>query len=113
MDICIAALTGNLTKDPEVRETSSGKTVANLRIAVNTYGDKTSYFDLVVWERTAEIAGEYLSKGSAVAVSGRLEQREWEKDGQKRSSVELVVNDLKLPAKGGVAATAPAAELPF
>lgn len=108
MDICIAALTGNLTKDPEVRQTGSGKTVANLRVAVNTYGDKTSYFDLVVWERTAEIAGEYLHKGSAVAVSGRLEQREWEKDGQKRSSVELIVNDLKLPAKG-----AAREELPF
>jgi single-strand DNA-binding protein len=113
VDLNVVALTGNLTRDPELRQTGTGKSVVSLRVAVNGFGDKTSFLDLTAWDKTADIAAQYLGKGSAVAVSGRLQQREYtDKEGNKRSAVEIVVNDLKLPAKGATAA-APAEEFDF
>jgi single-strand DNA-binding protein len=77
---------GNLTRDPELRSTTSGKSVATLRLAVDaTVG--TTFVDVDVWEKTAEACCEYLAKGRKVAVSGELRYREWTtQDGQKRST---------------------------
>jgi single-strand DNA-binding protein len=97
-------LIGNLTKDPELRYAPSGTAVANLRMAVNhqytnSQGEKVeeaSFFNVVVWGRQAETCCEYLKKGRAVFVEGRLRSRNWETpEGQKRSTVEVVANRVQ------------------
>jgi len=95
-------LMGNLTRDPETRTIPSGQTVTNFGLAVNrTWRDSNgasqesvSFIDCVAWAKTGEILAQYLQKGRPVLVSGRLEQRSWEQDGQKRSKVEVVVEDF-------------------
>lgn len=87
----VVILIGNLAADPEVRETNNGKSVANLRVAVNKGKDEADFFDVVAWEKQAENVGKYLSKGSKIGVEGRLQTREWENnEGEKRRSVEVV-----------------------
>ena len=96
------ALTGNLTRDIELKTTANGTQVANATIAVNGFkeGD-TSFIDLVLFGKTAEIAAKYTAKGQQIGVSGRLQQRSWEaKDDTKRSVIEVVVDNLQLPPKG-------------
>lgn len=96
-------LIGNLTRDPEVRYTPSGKAVGDLRLAVNRRyrtadgddRDETCYVDIVVWGRQAETCGEYLRKGSPVLVEGRLQYNEWEKDGQKQSRIRVVAQRVQ------------------
>lgn len=110
-------LIGNLTRDPELRYNPSGKAVANLSIAVNRRSgkgddnrDDVSFFDVVVWEKQAENCSQYLSKGRAVLVEGRLQQRRWETDdGQKRSKVEIVATNVQFmpKAQGGGGQDAP------
>ncbi len=105
-------LIGNLTRDPEVRYTPKGSAVADLGVAVNrTYMtennekmQETTYVDVVVWSRLAELAGQYLHKGRAVFVEGRLQMDTWEDKatGQKRSRLRVVAENLQfLDAKGG------------
>lgn len=97
-------LLGNLTRDPEVRYTPQGTAVAQIGIATNErfkdkdgqWQDRPEYHNVVAWQRMAEIAGEYLKKGSKVYVEGRLQTRSWEKDGQKHYKTEVVANDLVL-----------------
>lgn len=100
-------LVGNLTKDPEVRSTPDGTSVANLRIAVNRpwtnkQGERdTDFFTIVVWRKLAELCGQYLSKGSPVAVEGRLQSRNWETgEGQKRSITEVVADNIQFLTRG-------------
>ena len=97
------SLIGRLGKDPEVRNTSSGKTVANFTLAVDYgFGDRktTSWIPVHVWEKTAELAGKFLAKGSQVAVEGRLQQRSWEdRDGNTRSVLEVVGDRLDFLTK--------------
>ena len=89
---------GNLTKDPELRFVPSGQAVANLRLATNRkykagngeWKDEVTYLSVEVWGKSAEACAEYLKKGSACLVEGRLKLKEWEKDGQKRSMLEVV-----------------------
>ena len=96
-------VTGNLTRDPEVRDLPGGNAVCKLRIAVNTrrkegdnWVDKPNYFDVTVWGAQGRNAGQYLSKGRPVAIDGRLEWREWEdKDGNKRQSVDIVADNVQ------------------
>jgi single-strand DNA-binding protein len=98
-------LTGNLTRDPELRSTSGGTPVCSLRIAVNTrrkdasgnWVDKANYFDVTVWGAQGENCAQYLSKGRPVAIDGRLEWREWQdKDsGAKRQAVEIVADSVQ------------------
>ena len=92
-------LIGNLTRDPELRYTPSGLPVATLRIAVNRnftnqQGEiETDFFNVVVWRTQAEKCAEYLSKGRQIAVTGRLQSRNWEgNDGQRRSTIEIVAD---------------------
>jgi single-strand DNA-binding protein len=97
-------LTGNLTKDPELRHTPSGTSVCTLRIAVNSrtkdaqgnWGDKPNYFDVTVWGNQAESCSQFLSKGRPVGVDGRLDWREWEaQDGSKRQAVEIIADNVQ------------------
>lgn len=90
---------GNLTRDPEIRETKDGTKVANFDIAVNTLsgGEKVAeYFHLVAWRTTAENIGKYLAKGSKVVVNATPHNRSYEdKDGNKRTVTEFTVNEIE------------------
>ncbi len=93
-------ITGRLTCDPELRYTGNGTAVTTLRIA-HGRDDKVGYFDVVVWEKIAEFCATNLGKGRPICVEGRLQQRSWEKDGQKRNTVEIVafrVHSMDWPA---------------
>ena len=98
-------ITGNLTKDPELRSTPGGTSVCKLRVAVNSrrkdgqsgeWVDKPNYFDVTVWGAQGENCANYLSKGRPVAVQGRLDWREWEaQDGSKRQAVEIIADSVQ------------------
>ena len=97
-------LTGNLTRDPELRALPSGTSVCELRVAVNSsrkdetgnWVDKPNYFDVKVWGRQGETASQYLSKGRPVAIDGRLDWREWEdKSGNKRQSIDVIADRVQ------------------
>jgi len=99
-------LIGNLGKDPEVKYTPSGTPVAKITLATNErfkdksgeWQDRTEWHNVVLWQRLAEIAGEYLKKGGKVYIEGRLQTRSWEDktSGQKKYMTEVVANDLVL-----------------
>ena len=98
---------GNLTADPEVRTTPRGNSVAELRLAVNRISsgpnegerrEETTFLDVTCWGRTAEIAGQYLSKGRPVFIEGRLQQDTWDdkQTGQRRSKIRIVAENMQL-----------------
>ena len=98
-------LIGNLGGDPEVRYTPNGAAVANVSLATNESWtdrsgerqERTEWHRLVLWSKLAEIAGQYLRKGSKVYVEGRLQTRSWDdQSGQKRYTTEVVVNDMQM-----------------
>ena len=99
---------GNLTRDPELKYTNSGKSVCNLSIANNRVytksGEKVtevSYFDIEVWGVIAENCVKFLSKGSGIIVEGRLKQDRWDKDGKTQSRVRIAANNIHfLPKRG-------------
>lgn len=102
-------LMGNLTRDPELRQTPNGQNVTSLSLALNrSYKDQsgewqeaTDYVDIVAWGPLAERVSQYLNKGSRCLVQGRLQSRSWEQEGQKRSKVEVLANDVTfLDSKG-------------
>lgn len=107
-------LMGNLTRDPEVRQTPNGQSVCSFSLALNhsyknqndEWQEVTDYVDIVAWAGLGERVGQYLSKGRRCLVQGRLQSRSWETDGQKRSKVEVVASDVTfLDSRGsGVAA---------
>ncbi|MEA2474481.1 MAG: single-strand DNA-binding protein [Thermoleophilaceae bacterium] len=97
-------MTGNLTRDPELRSTNSGTSVCGLRIACNTrrkdgsgnWVDKPNFFDVTVWGAQGENCSQYLSKGRPVAIDGRLEWREYtDKDGNNRQAIEIVADSVQ------------------
>lgn len=91
-------LIGRLGQDPEIRHTSDGSTVANFRIAVdNGYGEQktTSWIRIVAWKKTAEAIEQYVHKGSLVGISGRLQERKYEKDGDTRSVIEVIADRVQ------------------
>ena len=95
-------LVGNLTRDPELRFTNSGRPQVSFGLAVNRrcqqngeWEEQTCFFNVVAWAQLAENVGESLSKGSRVIVTGRLEQRSWEtQDGEKRVVIEIVADEI-------------------
>ncbi len=99
-----AIITGNLTRDPELRTTPNGASVCSFSVAVNrvfrdssgTQQESVSFIDCSAWGKLGEMISQYAKKGSGVLVSGRLDQRSWEDKatGQKRSRVEIVVEDF-------------------
>ena len=131
-------LTGNLTRDPELRSTPSGMSVCSLRLACNTrrknatgeWEDKPNYFDVTVWGAQGENAARFLTKGRPVAIDGRLEWREWDGDTGKRQAVAIIADAVQFlgartddssaaspttdPDPVGVGATAPDGDdIPF
>lgn len=96
-------LVGNLTRDPELRYIPSGTAVSDIGLAVNDrvkrgdqWVDEVTFVDITLWGRTAEIANEYLSKGSPVLIEGRLKLDRWEKDGQKHSKLKVTADKLQM-----------------
>ena len=103
-NINVVVLTGNLTRDPELRSLPSGMSVCSLRIASNTrrkgqsgeWEDKANFFDVTVWGAQGENCARFLSKGRPVALNGRLEWREWQaQDGTKRQNVEIIADSVQ------------------
>ena len=98
-------LTGNLTRDPELRSTNTGTAVCSLRVACNTrrrnaatgdWEDKPNFFDVTVWGAQGENCSRFLSKGRPVAIDGRLEWREWEdQNGNKRQNVDIIAESVQ------------------
>ena len=105
-----AIIVGNLTRDPELRTTPNGSSVCSFSVAVNrTYRDANgeqkedvSFIDCSAWGKLGEMISQYAKKGTGVLVSGRLDQRSWEdkNTGQKRSRVEIVVEDFNFTSNG-------------
>ncbi len=109
-------LMGNLTRDPELRTTPNGQSVCSFSLALNRsyknasgdWQEATDFIDVVAWAALGERVAQYLSKGRPALVSGRLQSRAWEQDGQKRSKVEVVANDVTFlggPGGGGQASS--------
>jgi single-strand DNA-binding protein len=98
-------VSGNLTRDPELRQLAGGNSVCKLRIAVNTrkkdretnqWSDHPNYFDVTVWGAQGENVAKYLQKGSPLLIDGRLEWREWQaQDGTNRQSVEIIAENTQ------------------
>ena len=98
-------LTGNLTRDPELRSTGSGMSVCSLRVACNTrrknqssgeWEDKPNYFDVTVWGAQGENCARFLAKGRPVAIDGRLEWREWDTpEGHKRQAIDIIADAVQ------------------
>jgi len=121
MDLNRATLIGNLTRDPEVRTTPSGQSVANFAIATNRYWNDASgnrqsaveYHNIVAWGKLADICSQYLKRGRKIYIEGRLQTREWEgQDGIKRRTTEIVADNMIMldsgPRTGERPAMAPA-----
>ena len=95
-------LMGNLTRDPELRQTPNGQNVCSFSLALNrsykgsdgNWQEATDYIDVVAWGPLGERVAQYLTKGRPCLVSGRLQSRSWEQEGQKRSKVEVVAQDV-------------------
>lgn len=108
-------LMGRLTRDPELRTTTTGKSVVNFSLAVDKGGQDAGadFFEIVAWEKLAELVAQYLSKGRRCLVQGRLSQRQWEQDGQKRSRIEVMANDVTFldgPTSNSEGTSAPASQ---
>lgn len=117
-------LVGNLTRDPELRYTTTGTPVTEIGLAVNDrvkrgneWVDETTFVDVTLWARTAEVASEYLSKGSPVLIEGRLKLDTWETDGQKRSKLRVVAERMQMLGQrggsGGTRGAGPPSETGF
>ncbi len=96
-------LVGNLTRDVELRFTPQGTAVTDISLAVNErvkrndqWVEEANFFDITLWGRTAEVAGEYLSKGSSILIEGRLKLDRWEQEGQKRSKIKIVGEKMQM-----------------
>jgi len=118
MSVNKVILVGRLGRDPETRFTSAGQAVCNFSVATDeTYKDRngerqkrTEWHKIVVWGRQAEIAQQYLKKGSLVYLEGRIQSRQWDdKEGQKRTSFEIVANNFRMLGSRADAAGAGAA----
>jgi len=106
-------ITGNATREPELRFTPSGQAVAGFGVAVNRrwqnrqtqeWEESVSFFDVTAWAQLAENAAETVAKGTRVTVTGRLDQRSWEtQDGDKRSKVEIVADDIAVSLRWATA----------
>jgi len=107
-------LMGRLTRDPETRTTTSGKTIASFSLAVDRGGqdDATDFFEVTAWEKLGELVSQYLSKGRRCLVQGRLRQDSWDdkETGKKRSRIEVVATDVTFldgPSGDSAGAAAP------
>ena len=106
-DINHVVLVGRLTRDAELKYTSGGSAVCKFSIAINRrrkngeeWVEEAHYFDIVLWGRQGEALNQYLVKGKQVAVEGELRQNRWEQDGQSRSKIEIIANNIQLLGGG-------------
>ena len=110
-------LVGNVTRDPELRYIASGTAVTDIGLAVNDrrktatgeWVEETTFVDVTLWGRTAEVAGEYVTKGSPLLIEGRLKLDTWEKDGKKNSKLRVVCERMQLLGGRGEGGRGPAA----
>lgn len=109
MSINAVSISGNLTRDPVIRKAASGSSVMSFGVAVNDrrkdqqtgeWKDYPNFVDCVVIGRRADSLAQYLSKGTKVAIEGKLSYSSWERDGQKRSKLEVLVNDIEFMSRG-------------
>lgn len=105
MSINKAIISGNIGRDPELRQTSSGTSILNFSVAVNDrvknqrtgeWEDRPNWIGCVLFGKRAESLGKHLAKGTKVAIEGKLRWSQWEHDGQKRSKIEVVVDEIEL-----------------
>lgn len=117
MNVNKVLLVGRLTRDPEIRNTPSGQTVASISMATNRFWkdkngqrqDKTEFHNVVLWGRLAEIAGQYLTKGQEAYIEGRMETRKYTgKDGIERRTTEIVAENMQLGSRPQGSASRPA-----
>jgi single-strand DNA-binding protein len=106
-DINVVILVGRLTRDPELRYTPAGTAVTSFGLAVNNrrkvgeeWKEEPCFVDVKIFGRMAETSSEYLSKGRQCAVEGRLSYSKWEKDGQTRSKLEVIANNIQFLGQG-------------
>lgn len=115
MSINRVNISGNLTRDPELRQTTSGTAILRFGVAVNDrrrnqsgeWEDVPNFVDCVVFGNRAEPLSRFLSKGSKVAVEGKLRYSSWERDGQRRSKLEVVVDEVEFLSPRGTGAQGP------
>lgn len=109
MSINRVTISGNLTRDPELRSTPSGMAVLQLGVAVNDrrknqrtgeWEDHPNFIDCTMFGTRAEKLAQYLGKGAKVAIDGKLRYESWEKDGQKRSKLSVIVDDIEFMSRG-------------
>lgn len=116
MSINRVNISGNLTRDPEMRHTASGMQVLSFGMAVNDrakdangeWVDRPNFIDCTMFGARAEAVSRYISKGSKVAIEGKLRWSQWEKDGQKRSKIEVIVDEIEFMSRREDGAQQPA-----
>lgn len=110
MSINRVNISGNLTRDPELRQTQGGMAILSLGVAVNDrrknqqtgeWEDVPNFVDCVVFGTRAEKLAQFLAKGSKVAIEGKLRWSQWEKDGARRSKLEVIVDEIEFMSRGG------------
>lgn len=110
MSINRVNISGNLTRDPQLRQTQGGMAILSLGVAVNDrrknqqtgeWEDVPNFVDCVVFGTRAEKLAQFLAKGSKVAIEGKLRWSQWEKDGAKRSKLEVIVDEIEFMSRGG------------
>ena len=122
MSINRVALTGRITREPELKRTASGMAILNLGVAVNDrrkdpksgeWGDYAKFIDCVMFGTRAESISNYLHKGIKVAIDGKLRWSQWEREGQKRSKVEVTVDDIEILTPKGEQPNSPQTQAPI
>ena len=122
MSINKVVITGNLTREPELKRTASGMAILNLGVAVNDrrkdpksgeWSDYANFIDCVMFGTRAESISNYLHKGIKVAIDGKLRWSQWEREGQKRSKVEVTVDDIEILTPKGEQPNSPQAQAPI
>lgn len=108
MSINKVLITGNLTRDPELKSTAGGMSILNFGVAVNEraknqqsgeYEDRPNFIDCTMFGKRAESVSKYISKGSKVAIEGKLRWNQWEKDGQKHSKLSVIVDEIEFMSR--------------
>lgn len=121
MSINRVNISGNLTRDPELRATARGTQVLNFGVAVNDraknpatgeWEDRPNFVDCTMFGARAEAVSRYLTKGSKVSIEGKLRYSSWERDGQRRSKIEVLVDEIEFLSRGQQAEPAPHAPAP-
>lgn len=104
-------LIGRVTQDIEVRKTNTNKSVASFTLAVGDKNSESSFINMTAWNKTAELLAQYAPKGKQIGVTGRLQTRMWEKDGDKRKATEVIVEQVQFLSDGKTQVAKPSEDL--